>query len=125
MEICKNMDKRTIGQWGEDAASDYLKQNGYEILERNYHSHFGEIDIIAQERDCICFVEVKTRKNSHFGFPAEFVNLTKQQKIIKTAEFYLTKNIVVNNSYRFDIIEVFYYDKQITKINHLKGAFEL
>lgn len=119
------MDRKTVGQWGEDAASDYLKQNGYKILERNYHSHFGEIDIIAQEGECICFVEVKTRKNSYFGFPAEFVNLTKQQKIIKTAEFYLTNNIVVNNSYRFDIIEVFHYDKQIAKINHLKGAFEL
>lgn len=119
------MKKNIIGQWGETVAVNYLLDNGYEILERNFHSRFGEIDIIARKQNIICFVEVKTRKNIFFGFPAEFVNFNKQDKIIKTAEFYLENNFVVNNSYRFDIIEIFHDDKHYTKINHMKGAFEL
>ena len=77
------------GKIGEDAVEKYLKNNGYEILERNFHSRWGEIDIIAKKEKCIVFVEVKTRKSVKYGTPAEFVTGTKIKKIIKTAVLYL------------------------------------
>lgn len=118
------MTKNNIGIRGEDEAVKYLQTRGYTILNRNFHSKFGEIDIIAKINNIICFVEVKTRKNNRYGRPAEFVNYSKQQKIIKTAECYLCDNFSENIMYRFDIIEVFYYNSYIFSFNHLKGAFE-
>ena len=119
------MKKQNVGQWGEEKASEYLKQQGYKILHRNYHTKYGEIDIIAEKNDIISFIEVKTRKNSSYGFPAEFVNYSKQQKIIKTAEIYINTHFSEKKNYKFDIIEVFYYNSYIFHINHLEGAFEL
>lgn len=71
---------KNMGLWGEDKAVEFLKVKNYTILVRNYHSRFGEIDIIARKQNTIIFVEVKTRKNTAFGFPAEFVDYQKQQK---------------------------------------------
>ena len=119
------MVKNNMGVRGEDAAVEYLKDKGYTVLNRNFHSRFGEIDIIAKIKNIICFVEVKTRKNNCYGRPAEAVNYSKRQKIIQTAEQYLSCNFSENFMYRFDIIEVFYYDSYIFSFNHLKGAFEV
>ncbi|WP_278489803.1 YraN family protein [Megamonas funiformis] len=116
---------KNMGLWGEDKAVEFLKVKNYTILVRNYHSRFGEIDIIARKQNTIIFVEVKTRKNTAFGFPAEFVDYQKQQKIMKTAQLYINDNFNAEFDYRFDIIEVFHYDDNKVKFNHLKGAFEL
>ena len=113
------------GLWGENKAVEFLKAKNYTILARNYHSRFGEIDIIASKNNYIIFVEVKTRKNTAFGFPAEFVDYKKQQKIMKTAQLYINDNFNAEFDYRFDIIEVFHYDDNKVNFNHLKGAFEL
>lgn len=116
------------GLWGENKAVEFLKAKNYTILARlarNYHSRFGEIDIIARKQNTIIFVEVKTRKNTAFGFPAEFVDYQKQQKIMKTAQLYINDNFNAEFDYRFDIIEVFHYDDNKVNFNHLKGAFEL
>lgn len=113
------------GLWGENKAVEFLKAKNYTILVRNYHSRFGEIDIIARKQNTIIFVEVKTRKNTAFGFPAEFVDYKKQQKIMKTAQLYINDNFNAEFDYRFDIIEVFHYDDNKVNFNHLKGAFEL
>ena len=114
-----------MGLRGEDEAVKYLKNKGYTILKRNFYSRFGEIDIIAEINNTICFIEVKTRKNNRYGRPAEFVNYSKRKKIIKTAQCYLSCNFSENTAYRFDIIEVIYYDSYIFSFNHLKGAFEV
>lgn len=116
---------KNMGLWGEDKAVEFLKAKNYTILTRNYHSRFGEIDIIARKQNTIIFVEVKTRKNTAFGFPAEFVDYKKQQKIMKTAQLYINDNFNAEFDYRFDIIEVFHYDDNKVNFNHLKGAFEL
>lgn len=116
---------KNMGLWGEDKAAEFLKAKKYIILARNYHSRFGEIDIIAKKQNTIIFVEVKTRKNTAFGFPAELVNYQKQQKIMKTAQLYINDNFNAEFDYRFDIIEVFHYDDNKVNFNHLKGAFEL
>ena len=112
-------DKRTIGINGEKTAEKYLKNNKYKILDCNYHSRFGEIDIIAKKDNFIVFVEVKARNNNSLGEPREAVTYSKQNKIIKTAEFYiLDKKIDLQP--RFDVIEVF---TDTDTVNHIENAF--
>lgn len=115
-----------MGKWGEDKAREFLLEQDYLILAQNYHSKFGEIDIIAQKDNIICFIEVKTRKYNSLYAPVEAVSVAKQQKLIMTAQIYLAEqNFAEDFAYQFDVIEVVYYNSYIFKINHLKGAFEL
>ena len=75
------MKAKDIGNLGEDLAVKFLLEKGYELLERNFFKPFGEIDIIAKDKDYVVFIEVKARKNVKFGFPREFVNKNKIKKI--------------------------------------------
>lgn len=113
--------RREIGIFGETLAYNYLLENGYDILERNFRVKVGEIDIIAQKNDIIIFVEVKARSNNNYGFPYESVDFRKQKKIIRTAQNYINLKKLNNYQYRFDIIEVFL--KLNNKINHIQNAF--
>jgi putative endonuclease len=84
--------QKNLGKIGEDLASDYLKSHGFFILEKNFTSKFGEIDIIAKKKDCLYFIEVKTRSNTNHGEPYEAVNKRKIYHIKKAAQYYLLKN---------------------------------
>lgn len=106
------------GKLGEDLVCVFLEKKGYNILERNFHSRWGEIDIIAKDGDAVVFVEVKTRKSSAFGAPAEYVTLAKKKKIIKTAFIYLNGE---ECEMRFDVAEVFYGTEN--RINYIENAF--
>lgn len=113
-----------IGRLGEKKAQIYLFKNGYKIIETNFHSRRGEIDIIAQKGDVIAFVEVKTRANNSLIDPVEAVDKTKAKKIIVTAQKYLTdKNIDLQP--RFDVCEVMFnrFDMSFKVINYIKNAF--
>lgn len=116
--------KKELGNRGEKEAVTYLKKiKKLKIIKTNYSNFFGEIDIIAKDKDCIVFVEVKTRTSIDFGFASQAVDYKKQQKIIKMAQMY-TKN-AYNIPVRFDIIEV-YIDKtnnSVININHIENAF--
>ena len=115
---------KTIGNFGENEAEKFLRKNGYKILERNYTTKLGEIDIIVQKDNYICFVEVKTRSNENYGTPRDAVNYHKQKKIISVAKYYmLTKN--KDMFLRFDVIEVVVNkDKtKVEKIEHIEDAF--
>ena len=83
--------RQEIGKWGENLACKYLEKNNYEIIERNFLCHQGEIDIIAKDRNQreIIFIEVKTRSNLKYGNPAEAVNKEKQRHIKQVAEYYI------------------------------------
>ena len=83
--------KRSIGKEYEDLAIVYLENNGYEILERNFYSKQGEIDIIARENEYLVFVEVKYRNNNKIGHSLEAITHSKKQRIIKTAKYYIYK----------------------------------
>ena len=107
------------GKIGEDAVVIYLENDGYEILERNFHSRWGEIDIIAKKEKCSVFVEVKTRKSVKYGTPAEFVTRAKIKKIIKTAVLYLENT---DCEMRFDVAEVYFNDGKC-EINYIENAF--
>lgn len=103
------LSKRAKGSFGEAVAVKHLKKQGYKIVECNFHSKFGEIDIIAKHEEYYVFIEVKTRKNDMFGGGASAVGLSKQNKIRKTAEVYLQEK-KLDTAVRFDVVEV--YEKE-------------
>ncbi len=110
-----------IGSFGESAAAEYLENKGYEILERNFKTGAGEIDIIALDADdTYVFVEVKTRRNKSYGYASEAVDRKRQHRLMRAAQVYLAKGDM-----RFDVIEVYYSseDFTITEINHIENAF--
>ncbi len=114
------------GAWGEACAAEYLRKKGYQILASGYRCRFGEIDLIAQRKGVLAFVEVKLRKNDSFAQAREFVSYAKQERLRKTAAMYLAENEAELQP-RFDVVEV--YAPQGTQtlkpiINHLEGAFE-
>ena len=109
------------GNSGERIAEKYLKNIGYMIIEKNFSTDVGEIDIIAQDEDYLVFVEVKARADESFGFPAEAVNLRKQKKISMVASEYIKKRMLFGSNVRFDVIEVFFNENSV---NHIKNAFD-
>ncbi len=84
--------QKNLGKTGEGLALDYLKSHSFSILEINFRSKFGEIDIIAEKKHCLYFVEVKTRSNTDHGAPYEAVNKRKIYHIKKVAQYYLLQN---------------------------------
>ena len=128
MRILKiRTEKREIGNIGEGLAAKFLKKIGYKILEKNYADSGNEIDIIAEDKEHIIFVEVKTRTLGHQSpkepRPASAVTPEKQRKIISAAK-YFTEKKATQKKMRFDVIEVYLTEeKKADKILHLKSAF--
>lgn len=117
------MDKHLIGDYGEYVALQYLRYHGYRILSANFRCKFGEIDIVAEDRKYICFVEVKTRSENNYFSAAEAVDFSKRSKIISTANLYL-RHYHRKRQPRFDIIEVYFKDDEPDSINHIENAFD-
>ena len=88
--------QKNLGKIGEDLALDFLKSHSFSILEKNFRSKFGEIDIIAEKNHCLYFIEVKTRSNLDHGYPHEAVNKRKIYHIKKASQYYLLKNKLKN-----------------------------
>jgi len=108
----------------ENYARDYLARQGLRLLRQNYHCRFGEIDLIMQERETICFIEVKFRKTMQFGGAASAISITKQRKIIKTALFYVTQHKhLANQALRFDAFLIQQQADTSNQVNWIKGAF--
>lgn len=108
-----------IGSSYERLAGKYLEEQGYQILEYNFRSRYGEIDIIAKDGEYLVFCEVKYRKNACLGSPLEAVTYAKQRRISKTAVYYLTITRQTEKPCRFDVIGIL-GDK--TKL--IKNAFD-
>lgn len=117
-------DRLQLGRRGEDEALLFLEQQGYRILTRNYKSKLGEIDIVAKDKDTICFVEVKSRSSESFGSPEEAVLKSKQRQISKAALSYLKEKKLLQKRARFDVVSLLYSDG-IRKLSLIKNAFEL
>lgn len=101
------MNKRQVGTVHEGQAAEYLREQGYDILESNFRCRTGEIDIIAREGEYLCFVEVKYRADTGCGSPLEAVTWRKQQNIIKVARYYLIRHgFGVDTACRFDVVAV-------------------
>lgn len=110
------------GCFGELLATKYLIDQKYYILHRGYTTKIGEIDIIAQEKDVVIFIEVKTRTNDLFGLPREAITNKKKLTIKKIAMQYIVKRNMHNFDIRFDAIEVI-LSKNNHNIEHIKNAF--
>ncbi len=119
------MNTKLIGAYGEQLAARYLRGEKYKILAANYRAGTGEIDIIAEKRKVICFVEVKTRKEGGMFDPAEAVDFNKRNNLKSAASAYMNR-YKLKNEMRFDIIEVFLSAENpynVIKINHIPNAF--
>jgi putative endonuclease len=116
--------RQKIGKSGETAAVRFLKKSGYKILEQNYRTQLGEIDIIARDRQTIVFIEVKTRRSLEYGSPKLAVTSKKKRNISMTALYYLKVNDQSHADARFDVVTVFASGGQID-IDIIKNAFEL
>lgn len=109
------------GLLGENEAIKYLISQGYRIMDRNYRTRLGEIDIIAIKSKNPVFVEVKARTSANYGYPYEAVNWKKREKIYKSSLIYIKHRKLEDYQIRYDIIEVFLREKP--KINHIENAF--
>ena len=114
---------KLLGQEGEEVATTFLKKKGYKIVKRNFRSPFGEIDLIAWDKDTMVFIEVKTRKNIQHSMPFESINAKKMHKLSNTALFYLKKFKTLPSA-RFDVLNI-YYKSGKPCIDLIKNAFEL
>ncbi|MBQ6755099.1 MAG: YraN family protein [Synergistales bacterium] len=110
------------GRQGEALACRFLEEKGYIILARNFVWQKHEIDIIAQDKNEVVFIEVKERETDVFGEPYEAVNLKKQRYIINVANYYLQK-FHIDFEARFDIISIILSENTEPKIEHIIGAF--
>ncbi len=95
-----------LGRSGENKAAEYLDSIGYEILERNYKCRYGEIDIIALYEETLCFIEVKTRLSTRYGYPCEAVNARKREHIVKCAYTYMSMCCCSYRDIRIEIVEL-------------------
>jgi putative endonuclease len=103
--VAINNHNRLFGIEGEDSACKYLSENGYTILNRNFRTKLGEIDLIAEKSEVIYFFEVKSRKNNNFGVPSEIINHTKLIRMEQIAWIYLQKVNRENTQWSIKIIE--------------------
>lgn len=110
---------RKIGNFGENEAVSFLFENNYKIVERNYQTRSGEIDIIAFDDKTLTFIEVKLRKNDKFGAPAEFITKSKLTKIIKAANSYIFENELGEIPWRLDAVLINKENNEIKLIRNI------
>jgi putative endonuclease len=117
------MDHRPLlGRSGEDAAAAHLVRLGCSVLERNFRTRAGEIDLIARRGNLVIFCEVKTRRSSQWGLPAEAVNHRKQQRLRRLAGEWLSARRPGRVEVRFDVVSVIVADNEM-EVTHLPNAF--
>lgn len=99
-------ERKRLGAWGEKLAAEHLRELGYKIREANFRCSQGEIDIIAQDKDCLVFVEVRTRAGSDFGTPEESITPAKKEKLVSLALAYLQTHSSLPSLWRIDVVAV-------------------
>jgi len=118
----KIVNTKTVGNEGENRAAEYLVSKGFEIIERNWRTNRGEIDIIAFKNDTLVFIEVKTLPNGTLDMIQRELNYQKRERILKTSKRFLLKHRQYSNSYvRFDVIVI---DMPgLEPVYHIENAF--
>jgi putative endonuclease len=111
-----------LGRKGERLATDFLRKKGYRVVEKNYRTRRGEIDIVCEHKGCVVFVEVKTRRSLSFGSPEEAVDKRKRSKMLDTAARYLIERFKTDKvDCRFDVVTIL--EGRATRIAHIEDAF--
>ena len=116
---------KLLGSWGEEQTADWLRRRGWKIIGMNYTTRFGEIDVIAENRRYVAFVEVKLRKSGSFALPREFVTRQKQERLLLAAQQWLEANPTKKQP-RFDVAEIYAPDGTETRrpdIEYFENAF--
>ncbi len=98
--------RQELGRWGETLAADYLSQKGYAVIDRNVRTSYGEIDLVAQQRDALVFVEVKTRSSDAYGPPETSITARKREHLIASARAYVQQYPKPNIEWRIDVIAI-------------------
>lgn len=114
--------KKELGRQGEEIAARYLQKKGYRLLDRNYYTRFGELDVICEKNQELVFVEVKARTSIKYGFPEESITAKKKEHLRKAALIYIDSLNRPFRGMRFDVITIL-MEKDDKKINHIKSAF--
>ncbi|MBW1917062.1 MAG: YraN family protein [Deltaproteobacteria bacterium] len=114
--------RRILGQAGEELAAATLKRQGYKILERNYTTPLGEVDLIAQHQGALVFVEIKTRKSKTFGSAREAISSRKQARLHRVAQYYLKHRRLTPRPMRFDVVAISVQGQDI-KVEIIPYAF--
>ena len=120
------MTTKLVGRWGEELAARCYRKHGWKILAMGYHCRFGEIDVIAEKKGLVAFVEVKLRRDDRFASAADQVNGPKQRRLRATAELWMSQYGEGRNA-RFDVVEVYAKDGLNTKrpeVHVIEDAFE-
>ncbi len=112
-------ERHVLGREGEKVAVEYLKKQGYNILETNFFCRQGEIDAIALDGNYIVFIEIKSRTNTEYGLPSEAVTKRKLEHMIKAIKYYIYIRNLENENIRIDVIEVYVKENKYY-INHIK-----
>lgn len=118
------MDRAEIGRRGEREAEHYLKERGFCILTRNFHSRRGEIDLIARDGRELVFVEVRYRRSAGYGSPMETVDYRKRRRLVKAAEYYLLRRGASDIPCRFDVIALSPRGDGVLAVEHCRNAFD-
>jgi len=115
--------RHDVGDWGEDTACNYLTKLGYLIVERNYYTRYGEIDIIARKDDQLIFIEVKTRTSTSYGLPEEAFTNMKQEHLFNSILVFLEGHPDEKDNWQIDLISVEgKYLSQKPKITHFQNV---
>jgi putative endonuclease len=118
------MDRKSLGKHGEEIAEKFLKDRKYKILARNFYTRWGELDIVARDKETVVFVEVKARSDVDFARPEESVNFTKQKHLKKAAQIWLLENYHSDlPACRFDVVSVVFDKNDNHTIEHFENAF--
>ena len=125
LKLSKRPFNLTLGQRGEMAAWKYLTDRGYKIIEKNYRTPFGEVDIIAEKSGRLKFIEVKTRSSKDFGLPQEAVGPAKQKKLVQLAAYYLKKQKKENIPASFEVLAVLWNQSRAHEFQLIENAFEV
>ena len=114
------MNNRTVGTYQELEAAEFLRKQGYILLEKNFRCRIGEIDLIAKDGAYLCFIEVKYRSTTTKGFPAEAITPTKIRRITRTAQFFMLQHQIPQDTpCRFDAVVILG-----DEISLIKNAFD-
>lgn len=114
-------ENRNTGKFGEDIAADFLHNKGYKILKRNFSNKFGEIDIVAEHKNILIFVEVKTKRGEEFGTPEEMISKGKLNKIKMMGNLYMRDKV---QPCRIDVVAIVLDEyNEVERINHYEGVY--
>lgn len=119
------MNRQQVGKVGEKAARKFLKKRGYRIRETGFRCRHGEIDIVAQQKDCLVFIEVRTKSNLDFGTPEESITQSKKERLVASALTYTTTHQNIPSLWRIDVVAIELDDKAKAKrIELIENAVE-